>query len=56
MAAPPSALPIEVRRRLWETSWQRLLRPLPADPEADAPTDSQPAPQPTDDERERDAA
>jgi hypothetical protein len=56
MAAPPSTHPIEIRRRLWEASWQRLLRPLP-----DETADPEPATQPTADERaerdeDRDAA
>jgi hypothetical protein len=31
MTHPTSPLPIEVRRRLWNQLWDRLLRPLPSE-------------------------
>jgi hypothetical protein len=52
--AAPNAVSIEVRKRLWAATWERvLLRPLP-----DETDDPQPAPEPTDDSRgdKRDAA
>jgi hypothetical protein len=38
--AAVSSLPIEVRRRLWEKSWSRLLRPVLDDSDADQPTET----------------
>lgn len=31
MTHPTSPLPIEVRRRLWDQLWERLLQPLPSE-------------------------
>jgi hypothetical protein len=53
--AAPSAVPIEVRLRLWTAAWEKLLRPLPDEDGVDA-IDT-PDPTPPDDERgDREAA
>ena len=42
MTQQAAPLPIEVRRRLWDQLWQRLLQPLPSEVvrEEDRPTPS----------------